>query len=277
VSDALNLKAKGEHQIFPRRKEMKVWENVAPYRTRKGKLSTWKLNKEKASKQEASYDIVQKRVSETVKLDELSEISSKFKDLLDVYGNVPVTVGFLRMAVKEGLIIIQARTAWHGYRKLGWRKSYTTIESEVKEVRRWKTPNMSSNTVEPEYYIPKFGSTKPKYDDRKEYHLTYGTHKGKKPEWVDMKLYHQALEEAGYSMKRGGLIKEDDDRLYWYDPVWEGNVEVYENLRECPYDESQGDDPSGEEDWIQDALEGGPEHIIEEEEIEEDEETEEEC
>jgi len=113
--------------MYPRRKEIKVWNEVEPYRTKKGKLSTWKLDRREGPRQMRIHDSLQAKLSIRAKLTEILDMDT-FVDLYQVFGDIEVTMTFMELATKDGLVVIYPRTSWHPRspwdekKKLGWRK-----------------------------------------------------------------------------------------------------------------------------------------------------------
>lgn len=133
IADYNEIRLKDEIVMFPRNKDIKVWKKVEPYRTKKGKMSTWKLDFDAGAKQMKAYDDLQKRVSMRIPLEELIDMPT-FMDLYTVFGDVNITLPFMELCTGDGLIVIRPRSTyhpkcpWHEKKRLGWRKDARTGE-----------------------------------------------------------------------------------------------------------------------------------------------------
>lgn len=222
VCDGFTIKLREEPVLYPRRKPIKVWKEVEPYRTKRGSMSTWKLNEEAGALQSEFYDRTQKQLSTPHKLSKALKKHRyrKMAELLDVYGDVGTSRGFRALLSTKGLVLIRERRVWHGAKR-------PKLDKEGKPAT-WRKSRESFAGMSP--FEPKT--------------MWHHTSEVSDPKWVKMEDYSEVLDEF-CPMDRGAFITLRDQSVYWFDPSKNGYVMVDgpgSDWHMCQYDEAQGED-----------------------------------
>ena len=140
--DGSLLRLKDEPILYPRRETKNgkkpippAWVEVKPYKTKKGTFSSYKPDYKDVIRQETIYDRFQERVSVIFSGDDLD---GNLGELLDIYGDVKVSMGVYNLSSRPGLIVLRDRKVWHGVRRLGWRRDAKTKKwFDLERVNLW--------------------------------------------------------------------------------------------------------------------------------------------
>ena len=256
IYDGSLLRLKDRPVFYPLRKPLTVWNKVKPYRTKKGKTSEWKPDAKAGAEWTAIYKRLQERTCITY---EGEELDGNLAELMDVYGDVKVSLDVHNLSAKNGLVVLRGRSVWHGAKKLGWRKDVKTKRwFDLERVNTWLNDHELSmarggieNVVEPVYPAKIVGTVDTIYQRGLEMMEAYHDGTWKEPIEVETMWYDRDL-------KKWVVVAQD---LNWVS---------------CSYDESQGRD-TADDDGYEKAIDAAEEAVsmVTEEPVEEGSESEE--